>query len=332
MSKSLGVKCVSPKQLRANQRNARRSTGPRTDDGKSRASRNAIAHGIFCRDLLMPGEDPAEFEAFRDLLLEGLRPRDLLERSMAEQYVEAKWRIRRLRGAERDAHELLAAEIEVFDGSTFAAVRDRLREVPRLESVRPNDADPRAKSDPATRERLRERRYAERRALVPVSATMALSFHRNETPSFERLSRYHQRLELMADRALRQLRQLRKERGPDWVAPDGVDQQDVDELDVIVEPEPTPRGVVASATACANDDPSPVPDEPQAQDTAAPAQNEPISGKPGASRGTGTTCAAPERTDARTMTIEVYQPTSVTAKNGVAEATPPLRDADEEVN
>jgi len=319
MFQSLHAKRVSPKQLRANRSNARHSTGPRTDEGKSRAARNAIVHGIFCQDLLLPGEDPKEFAAFRDLLLEGLQPRDLLERSMAEQYVEAKWRIRRIRGAERDAHELLAAEIEVFDGSTFTAVRDRLRDVPRLESMRPGDSDSCPKTDPLTRERLREQRYADRRALVPVSATMALSFHRDDRGSFERLSRYQQRLELMADRALRQLRQLRKDRGPDWLAPD-------DEHDL-----PDPRGVVASATTCVDDEPSSVDDEPLAQDDTAPAQNEPISVKRDASRGGGRGCDAPERTDSRTMTIEVYHPAPVRAQNGVAEATPPLRDADEEV-
>jgi hypothetical protein len=38
---------VSGKKLRANRENAKRSTGPRTIEGKSRASRNAVRHGLF---------------------------------------------------------------------------------------------------------------------------------------------------------------------------------------------------------------------------------------------------------------------------------------------
>jgi hypothetical protein len=313
MPQSRQKKRVSPKQLRANRRNAQRSTGPRTDEGKSRAAKNAIVHGILCRDLLMPGEDPKEFEAFRDLLLDGLQPQDFLERLMAEQYVEAKWRARRVRGAERDAHELLAAEIEVFDGNVFATVRDRLRDLPRLESLRPGDDDPRPKSDPLTLEQLREQRYAERRAVVPVSATMALSFHRNDTPSFERLSRYQQRLELMADRALRQLRQLRKERGPDWVAPD--EQEGIDEHDVIIDSEttPTPRGVVGSATTCIND-------ELPVKAHAAPAQNEPISAAPLASRDGAESCADDVDATRGAMAPELFRPVRLT--NRVTESDP----------
>jgi len=37
---------ASPRSLAANRRNARRSTGPRSRDGKARASRNARRHGL----------------------------------------------------------------------------------------------------------------------------------------------------------------------------------------------------------------------------------------------------------------------------------------------
>src|SRR5687767_8797500 len=44
---------ISRKKLAANRRNARQSTGPRTDEGKAVSSRNAVTHAIFCRDLLV---------------------------------------------------------------------------------------------------------------------------------------------------------------------------------------------------------------------------------------------------------------------------------------
>ncbi|MEA2736690.1 MAG: hypothetical protein QOE14_3141, partial [Humisphaera sp.] len=41
---------LSRRRLRANRRNAKKSTGPRTAEGKRRAARNSISHGIFCFD------------------------------------------------------------------------------------------------------------------------------------------------------------------------------------------------------------------------------------------------------------------------------------------
>ena len=52
---------ISRRKLRANRRNAEKSTGPRTPEGKARASRNATTHGVFCRDVVVPGEDRAGF-------------------------------------------------------------------------------------------------------------------------------------------------------------------------------------------------------------------------------------------------------------------------------
>jgi hypothetical protein len=230
------VKEVSPKQLRANRRNAQASTGPRTQDGKARSALNAVDHGIFCKELLMPGEDPLELQTFCDQLLNALQPRDALESSIAAQYVEAKWRMRRVRAA--------------------ASFRD---------DDDPGD-DPATANDPAARTREREQRRAARRALVPVSATMARSFHEEGQGTFERLTRYQSRLEISADRALRQLRHLRNDRGPVWVPPDEVEAQS-DKRDTNSIESTPPTGLQTSVR----------------MNEHAPAQNEPISAAPVAS-------------------------------------------------
>jgi hypothetical protein len=48
---------ISAKKLAANRANAKKSTGPRTPEGKRRSSKNAVTHGMFCNDTVLPGED-----------------------------------------------------------------------------------------------------------------------------------------------------------------------------------------------------------------------------------------------------------------------------------
>ena len=43
-------------QIKANHKNAKKSTGPRTDEGKARVAKNALKHGLLARDTVLPGE------------------------------------------------------------------------------------------------------------------------------------------------------------------------------------------------------------------------------------------------------------------------------------
>ena len=51
------------RQKKANRKNAKRGTGPRTPEGKARSSLNAsnFEHGLFARDTVLPEETPQEF-------------------------------------------------------------------------------------------------------------------------------------------------------------------------------------------------------------------------------------------------------------------------------
>ncbi len=60
------------KQIEANKKNALMSTGPRTPEGKALISQNAIRHGIFTRDLIIPTGDGKEDEQEYRELLDGL--------------------------------------------------------------------------------------------------------------------------------------------------------------------------------------------------------------------------------------------------------------------
>ena len=49
-------------QIKANRNNAKKSTGPRTEEGKAVVAKNALKHGLLARDTVLPGEDPANFD------------------------------------------------------------------------------------------------------------------------------------------------------------------------------------------------------------------------------------------------------------------------------
>ena len=83
-------------QINANRNNARKSTGPRTEEGKSRASKNALKHGLLARDTVLPGEDPAEFDSQLSALEADIRPANSLEFELVRQIADSQWRMRRL--------------------------------------------------------------------------------------------------------------------------------------------------------------------------------------------------------------------------------------------
>jgi len=83
-------------QIAANRLNAQRSTGPRTPAGKARVSSNALKHGLTGRDVVLPGENPDDFDSFRAGLLTSLDPQGELEGALAEKIVADFWRLRRV--------------------------------------------------------------------------------------------------------------------------------------------------------------------------------------------------------------------------------------------
>jgi hypothetical protein len=95
---------VSEKKLAANRANALKSTGPKTAEGKRVASRNAITHGLFCVDVVLPGEDSAAFEVLKIEMLQAFKPQHAGELLLVERMVIAQWHLRRLRRIDQRSH------------------------------------------------------------------------------------------------------------------------------------------------------------------------------------------------------------------------------------
>lgn len=88
------------RQQLANRANARRSTGPKTKKGKRAIRLNSLQHGLSSRVVVLPGEDEAAFEIFRNELYAHLAPSGPMEGLLADRVISSAWRLRRAARAE----------------------------------------------------------------------------------------------------------------------------------------------------------------------------------------------------------------------------------------
>lgn len=87
---------TTEKQIAANRRNANRSTGPKTHEGKIRSSRNALKHGLSAKHMMIEGEDAAEFAELHESLLELFRPKPGSETEFVRRVATNIWRLLRI--------------------------------------------------------------------------------------------------------------------------------------------------------------------------------------------------------------------------------------------
>src|SRR4051794_32411696 len=90
---------------------------------------NGLSHGLLSHDVVLPGEDEAAFEMFRDELFADLAPSGPVEALLAERVIHSAWRLRRAARAEvailhRGMHNVrigrLAAKVRSFERPALA--------------------------------------------------------------------------------------------------------------------------------------------------------------------------------------------------------------------
>jgi hypothetical protein len=130
----------------ASRMNGAQSSGPVSEEGKARSSQNALKQGLFSKRRLLDDEDPEEFRAFKDSLLESLQPVTAVEHVLIDRMAMARWRLGRLERAEAARVEIernsftLSMEIEkwrAYGGPGLACRVPQLSE----ESLKPAVAD-----------------------------------------------------------------------------------------------------------------------------------------------------------------------------------------------
>ena len=86
-------------KLDANRQNSKRSTGPRTEQGKRIARFNAVTLGLFAKHIVIPICDgygsEKEFQSLLDGLHQEFQPAGIFEEWLVVKIAECMWRLRR---------------------------------------------------------------------------------------------------------------------------------------------------------------------------------------------------------------------------------------------
>jgi len=104
---------ASQKQIQANRRNAQKSTGPKTDHGKSIVAQNATTHGLRSNRVLITSDNPDEFAKHHKALFKELAPVGPMEIFLAKRIIALTWHLMRATSLQSDSIDTLARiEIE----------------------------------------------------------------------------------------------------------------------------------------------------------------------------------------------------------------------------
>jgi hypothetical protein len=178
----------SQKQLEANRLNAQHSTGPKSEQGKKRASQNSLKHGL-CTTALLPTENELAYDTFSQEMRDDLRPKSPLESMLVERITQLTWRLRRVS----------AAECEIFN---------------QLDDQRQSKATQAHEAEYRYRENLKIKPPPP--IIPPLSSSehLALSFMNQDdkTNPFHRLKRYESHLQRSLLLCTKELRTLQKYR------------------------------------------------------------------------------------------------------------------------
>jgi hypothetical protein len=101
---------ATPAQINANRANAQKSTGPRSAEGKSASRFNALKHGIDAASIVIPGEDPADYDCLVAQYLHEYRPQSASESFHVDNMIRADWQKRRLETVEADLFRTIMTE------------------------------------------------------------------------------------------------------------------------------------------------------------------------------------------------------------------------------
>lgn len=133
----------SLRQIAANRRNALKSTGPITAEGKERSRGNAVRHGLTAETVIVALEDQEDYQAFEAAVIADYDSETAVERELVLRLASVLWRLRRATGIETALFELVTGGLHKSEhrrvSETLADLAERnrplLRAVPEVHVV-----------------------------------------------------------------------------------------------------------------------------------------------------------------------------------------------------
>jgi hypothetical protein len=105
---------TSFRQIEANRRNARKSTGPVTAEGKQRSRCNAVRHGLTAETVIGTLEDAEDYKAFEAAITADYDAQSAVERELILRLASLLWRLRRATTMEPGLFEIQANHLHQF--------------------------------------------------------------------------------------------------------------------------------------------------------------------------------------------------------------------------
>ena len=105
---------TSFRQIEANRRNAQLSTGPKSQEGKSRSRRNAVRHGLTAETVIDALESAEDYAAFEMAVASDFDVRTAVERELVLRLASLLWRLRRATGIESGLFKIQAEHLLQF--------------------------------------------------------------------------------------------------------------------------------------------------------------------------------------------------------------------------
>ena len=102
------------RQIAANRRNARKSTGPVTEEGKQRSRCNAVRHGLTAETVIGALEDAEDYQAFEAAIVADYDAQSAVERELVLRLASLLWRLRRATTIETGLFEMQANQLREF--------------------------------------------------------------------------------------------------------------------------------------------------------------------------------------------------------------------------
>ena len=114
---------TSYRQIEANRRNALKSTGPRSEEGKQASRCNALRHGLTAETVIGSLEDAEDYKAFEAAITADYDAQSAVERELVLRLASLLWRLRRATTMETGLFEIQADHIQNYRENRPTSIR-----------------------------------------------------------------------------------------------------------------------------------------------------------------------------------------------------------------